>query len=90
MIFSMTYLGLPICTGRIRIVHLQFILDRIRSRLAGWKGKLMNMAGRRVLVRSVLSAMPTFAMTVLRMPKKLLKEIDKTRRKFLWAQEEEL
>uniref|UniRef100_A0A452Y7G6 Reverse transcriptase zinc-binding domain-containing protein n=1 Tax=Aegilops tauschii subsp. strangulata TaxID=200361 RepID=A0A452Y7G6_AEGTS len=38
----------------------------------------------------VLSTMPTFAMTVLRLPKKLLKEIDKTRRKFLWAQEEEL
>ena len=37
--FPMTYLGLPISSRRIRLVHLQFILDRIRARLAGWKGK---------------------------------------------------
>lgn len=64
-----TYLGLPVTTGRVRLVHLQFILDRIHARLAGWKGRLMHIAGRRVLVRCVLSAMPTFALTVLRAPK---------------------
>lgn len=29
------YLGLLLITGKIRLVHLQFILDRIRTRLAG-------------------------------------------------------
>lgn len=58
--FPVTYLGLPISTHRLRMVHFQFILDRIRARLAGWKGKLMNLAGRRVLVRCVLSALPHF------------------------------
>uniref|UniRef100_A0A453MEM5 Reverse transcriptase zinc-binding domain-containing protein n=1 Tax=Aegilops tauschii subsp. strangulata TaxID=200361 RepID=A0A453MEM5_AEGTS len=38
----------------------------------------------------VLSAMPTFALTVLQIPKKLLKDIDKCRRKFLWKQAEEI
>lgn len=33
--FPMTYLGLPITTGRLRMVHLQFVIDRIRARLAG-------------------------------------------------------
>ncbi|XP_073354947.1 uncharacterized protein [Aegilops tauschii subsp. strangulata] len=83
-----TYLGLPITTSRVRLVHLQFILDRIRARLAGWKGRLMHIAGRRVLVRCVLSAMPTFALTVLRAPKKFFKEVDKARCRFLWAQDE--
>lgn len=83
-----TYLGLPITTSRVRLVHLQFILDRIRARLAGWKGRLMHIAGRRVLVRCVLSAMPTFALTVLRAPRKFFKEVDKARRRFLWAQDE--
>lgn len=50
----------------------------------------MTIAGRRVLVRAVLTAIPTFAMTVLLMPKNFFKEIDKVRRRFLWAQEEEL
>lgn len=88
--FPVTYLGLPIMPTRLRMVHFQFLIDRAKARLAGWKGKLMNLAGRRVLVRSVLSALPTFAMTVLKVPKKILKEIDKSRRRFLWAQEDEL
>lgn len=88
--FPMTYLGLPITLARLRTVHLQFILDRIRARLAGWKGKLMTIAGRRVLIRSVLSSLPTFALTALRVPNKFFKEIDKSRRRFLWAQEDEL
>uniref|UniRef100_A0A8R7PE15 Reverse transcriptase domain-containing protein n=1 Tax=Triticum urartu TaxID=4572 RepID=A0A8R7PE15_TRIUA len=58
--FPVKYLGLPLTTGRTRLVHLQFILDRIRSRLAGWKGRLLPLEGRRVLVRCVLSAIPTF------------------------------
>uniref|UniRef100_A0A453CKY1 Reverse transcriptase domain-containing protein n=1 Tax=Aegilops tauschii subsp. strangulata TaxID=200361 RepID=A0A453CKY1_AEGTS len=47
--FPIKYLGLPITLGRARLVHFQFILDRIRARLAGWKGRLMSFAGRRVL-----------------------------------------
>lgn len=88
--FPLTYLGLPITVSRLRIVHLQFILDRIRTRLAGWKGRLLSIAGRRVLVRSVLTALPTYALSVLRAPVKLLKDIDKVRGRFLWAGEEEL
>ena len=50
----------------------------------------MTIAGRRVLVRSVLTALPTFALSVLRAQKKFLAEVDKVQRRFLWAQEEEL
>ena len=48
------------------------------------------MAGRRVLVRSVLSALPTFAMTVLKVPEKIIREMDKARRRFLWCQDDQL
>lgn len=84
---SDTWACRSLCPGQSWFI---FVLDRIRARLAGWKGRLMNIAGRRVLVRAVLSAIPTFAMTTLRMPKKFFKEIDKARRRFLWVQEEEL
>lgn len=51
---------------------------------------MMTIAGRRVLVRCVLSALPTFALTVLKVPKKFFTEVDRARRRFLWAQDEEL
>ena len=54
--FPIRYLGLPLCIGRLRLVHIQYLLDRIRARLAAWKGRLLPIAGRRVLVRCVLSA----------------------------------
>lgn len=81
--FPMRYLGMPLILGRIRLVHLQYLLDRVRSRLAGWKGHLMSISGRRVLVRSMLSALPAFAIAVLRAPKRFFKDIDKVQRRFL-------
>lgn len=69
---------------------LQFILDHIMARLVDWKGKLMSVAGRRVLVRCVLSVIPTFALTALHDPKKLFKEIDKVWHLFLWPKKRSL
>ena len=38
----------------------------------------------------MLSALPTFALTVLKVPKKILAEVDKIKQRFLWAQDEEI
>jgi hypothetical protein len=43
--FPLTYLGLPLTLGRLKIVHVQRIVDNMRTRLAGWQGKLLNPAG---------------------------------------------
>lgn len=75
--FPLRYLGLPLTVTRPRLVHLQFILDRVRARLAGWKGRMLSIAGRRVLVRCVLSALPTFALTAIKALIKLIKDINK-------------
>jgi hypothetical protein len=58
--------------------------------LAGWQGKLLNIAGRRELVRSVLSSIPTYLLTALKAPKQLFCDLDKARRRFLWAGDSEL
>lgn len=50
----------------------------------------MPISGHRVLVWCVLTALPAFAIAVLRAPKKFYKDIDKARRRFLWAQDEEI
>jgi hypothetical protein len=51
--FPLQYLGLPLTLGRLRMVHLQYIQDRAKRKVAGWQGRLLNIAGRRELVRSV-------------------------------------
>jgi hypothetical protein len=59
------------------MVHLQYVQDRAKGRVAGWQGKLLNVSGRRELVRSMLSSLPVYLMTVIKVPKKFLKELDK-------------
>ena len=88
--FPIQYLGLPLTLGRMRMVHLQYIQDRAKSKQAGWQGKLVNVAGWRELVKSVLSSLPVYLLTVIKASKQFLKEIDKLRKKFLWAGDGEL
>ena len=83
--FPLTYLGLSLTLGCLKLVHLQPTLDRVKAKLAGWQGKLLSAGGRRELVRSVLSSMPIYLLTALKVPKKFISELDKSRRRFLWA-----
>jgi hypothetical protein len=79
----MTYLGLPLTQGHLKVVHVKRIIDKVRSKLAGWQGKLLNLSGRRELVHSVLSAIPVYLLTSLKPPKQLFEDIDKARQRFL-------
>lgn len=81
--FPVTYLGLPLTLCRLKMVHLQYLQDRAKAKIEGWQGRLLTMAGRRELVRSVLSSQPVYLMTAIRPPKGFFKELDKLRRKFL-------
>jgi hypothetical protein len=83
--FPISYLGLPITLGRLKITHLQFILDRVVAKLSGWHSRMFNLGGHRELVRSVLSSIPTYLMTALCPPKQFYKDLDKIRRRFFWS-----
>jgi hypothetical protein len=88
--YPITYLGLSVTLGRLKLVHLQSVFDRAATKLAGWQGKLLNMGGRRELVKMVLDSLPTYLLTVIKPPKKFYKDFDKLRRRFLWAGSQQL
>lgn len=50
----------------------------------------MNIVERKELVKTVLTALPTYLLTALRVPKKFISKLEKTMRQFLWAEIEEL
>ncbi|KAJ3708782.1 hypothetical protein LUZ61_012487 [Rhynchospora tenuis] len=80
-----TYLGLPLSTGRPTRICFQKLIDRINKRLAGWKSATLSRAGRILLAKTVLSAMPVFFMSAFKLPKWVVKAIDKARRAFIWG-----
>lgn len=60
------------------------VVDRLTSKLASWKGRLLNKLGRVVLANSVLSTMPAYGMQLHWYLENVCQVIDKTIRSFIW------
>lgn len=59
-------------------------LDRVYSRLMGWKSKYLSMAGRIIFINSVTSCIPGYAMQTTELPRAICDSIDKCNQGFLW------
>ncbi|GLT70676.1 hypothetical protein SLA2020_427380 [Shorea laevis] len=79
------YLGVPILHGRQSKTTYKYLLEKIQVKLSGWKQKLLSLAGRRVLVQSVTSAIPTYTMQSILLPDYVCTAIDRFNRNFLWG-----
>jgi hypothetical protein len=83
--FPMKYLGLPLSITRLKRIHFQPLEDKVAAKLVPWLGKHATMAGRATLVKSVLTSIVIYYITVLNVPIEVLMKIDSIRRAFLWA-----
>ena len=54
------YLGLPSLTGKGKRASFNYIQERVWRKLQGWEGKLLSEAGREVLIKAVIQAIPTY------------------------------
>ena len=82
--FPTKYLGIPLSLKKLQKKDLQPLIDKVNDRLPSWKSRLLNKAGRAVLVKSVLTAIPTHTAMVVDLSPWAIKHIDKSRRGFLW------
>lgn len=80
-----TYLGFPLCKGRVRTSMFNRILESIHTRLANLKGKLLNKAGRLCLAKSVISSILVYCMQTQLLPLKICSRIDNVTRNFIWG-----
>ncbi|CAA7030525.1 unnamed protein product [Microthlaspi erraticum] len=79
------YLGMPVLQRRINKDTFGDVLEKVSSRLAGWKGKLLSFAGRITLTKAVLSSIPVHTMSTALLPQSTLNRLDKTSRSFIWG-----
>ena len=86
--FPFRYLGLPIHTRKLSNKDWRTIENRIEKKLSGWKGKLLSVGGRLVLINSVLSSLPMFMMSFFELPKGVLEKIDCLRSRFYWQNDQ--
>ncbi|KAK9990401.1 hypothetical protein SO802_025386 [Lithocarpus litseifolius] len=79
------YLGFPIKHRGAPWNQLNFIVEKVMNKLAGWKTQFLSFAGRAVLVKSVMAAIPNHVMQGKALPVHLCDKLDKINRDFLWG-----
>ena len=80
------YLGLPSLIGKGKKASFNYIKERIWRKLQGWEGKLLSQAGREVLIKVLIQAIPSYTMGCFKLPIGLCNEIEVMIRKFWWGQ----
>ncbi|GJV89910.1 putative RNA-directed DNA polymerase [Tanacetum coccineum] len=81
------YLGLPSIYGRKKGELFSFILEKVLQKVQGWKQKLISQAGPEILIKSVIQAIPSYAMQCYLLPNSLLEKLLCHIRRFFWSRE---
>ena len=79
-------MGLPSFVGKGKKANFNYIKEKIWRKLQGWEGKLLSQAGREVLLKSIIQAIPTYSMGCFKIPIGLCHEIEALIKKFWWGQ----
>ncbi|KAK1692442.1 hypothetical protein QYE76_009139 [Lolium multiflorum] len=82
--FPQTYLGLPLTAHKLRVQDIQHLVVKVEKRAPGWKTSLLNLGSCLTLTDVALSALPTFAMSIILMPVTTIDHMDRPRRGVLW------
>jgi hypothetical protein len=62
---GIVYLGLPLHFSKLKREDLQPLVDSLLSRMAGWRGKLLSLEAKRILIQTVLSSIPVYMLSFL-------------------------
>ncbi|XP_035546735.1 uncharacterized protein LOC118348703 [Juglans regia] len=79
------YLGLPSLVGRKKIASFHSLIDRTWSRVSNWRTKFLSAAGKEILLKVVLQAIPTYAMGMFLLPASITRRLNQILRRFWWG-----
>jgi hypothetical protein len=79
------HLDLPLMFGHSRKEAFQPLLDKVISKINGWRSKTLSQAGQTVLIKSTTAAIPTYAMSTFLLPSSFCKTLDRLFKDFWWG-----
>jgi hypothetical protein len=80
-----TYLGLPMEISHSKTAAFLFLKEKIQKKLQGWRAKTLSIAGKEVLIKSVIQSIPTYVMSCFEIPKHLCREMHQLMANFWWG-----
>lgn len=78
------YLRLPLGGNPRALSFCQPVLEKMTKRLCTWKRNYLSLGGHIALIKSTLSNLLTYYMSIFKAPVKVIKAIEKMQRDFLW------
>ncbi|KAG5575092.1 hypothetical protein H5410_055226 [Solanum commersonii] len=79
-----TYLGMPLGNNHKALEIWDGILEKTEKKLSRWNTQYLSLGGRLILINSVLDSLPTYVMYLFPISGKVVENLDKLRRKFIW------
>ncbi|XP_019229533.1 PREDICTED: uncharacterized protein LOC109210559 [Nicotiana attenuata] len=83
--FPFTYLGCPIFYARRKLEYYQPMITKILDKLQTWKGRLLSIGGRAILISSVLQSMPVHLLSAVNPPNYVINRLHKIFAQFFWS-----
>ena len=81
----MTYLSMPLGNLYKTPSIWNPILERMEKKLSGWKWLYFSKRGRLTLLKSTLSSLPTYYLSLFTIPKAVATRLERIQRNFLWG-----
>ncbi|GKB86619.1 RNA-directed DNA polymerase, eukaryota [Tanacetum coccineum] len=79
------YLGVKVGSNMSRINSWDDVISKVSSRLSKWKLKLLSIGGRLTLLKSVLTSIPLYHMSIFKVPIGVLNHLESIRRNFFYG-----
>lgn len=79
------YLGMPLGASPRLKSTWKPVIDKIKSRLSSWKRRNTSFGGRLTQIKSVLSNLPIYYMSIFKIPEGVAKTIESIQANFLWG-----
>ena len=76
------YLGLPSIIGQSKKQIFAEIKEKVGKKLAGWKGKLLSLGGKEILIKVVAQAIPSYTMSYFLFLMSLCEDFERDMRSF--------
>ncbi|KAJ9693399.1 hypothetical protein PVL29_012251 [Vitis rotundifolia] len=83
--WPISYLGLPLGGNPTASGFWNPVIERISRRLDGWQKAYLSFGGRITLVHSCLSHIPSYFLSLFKIPASMAAKIERLQRDFLWS-----
>ena len=77
-----SYLGVPVGCNMSRVNSWKPVVDKFKAKLSTWKARSLSVGGRLLLLKAVLGNLPTYYMSICKIPVAVEKTLEALRRNF--------